>query len=83
MRVECGVAPGVEVTVHYDPLLAKLITRGKTRAQAIERMARALAAFRVEGVRTTIPFCQRVMAHAGFRSGSVHTQMVEQGAFNA
>lgn len=83
VRVECGVAPGVEVTVHYDPLLAKLITRGETRGAAIDRMARALGEFRVNGVRTTIPFHQRVMAHKAFREGLVHTQMVDQGAFNA
>jgi acetyl-CoA carboxylase biotin carboxylase subunit len=83
VRVECGVAPGVEVTVHYDPLLAKLITRGETRGAAMDRMARALGEFRVDGVRTTIPFHQRVMAHNRFREGLVHTQMVDQGAFNA
>lgn len=83
VRVECGVAPGVEVTVHYDPLLAKLITRGETRGAAMDRMARALGEFRVDGVRTTIPFHQRVMAHSAFREGLVHTQMVDQGAFNA
>jgi len=83
VRVDCGVAAGVEVSVHYDPLLAKLITGGASREQAIERMAAALAAFRIEGVTTVIPFLRRVMDHAGFRAGRVHTQMVEQGAFNA
>jgi biotin carboxylase len=43
----------------------------------------ALAACVVDGVRTTIPFLRRVMAHPDFRRGAVHTQMVEQGAFNA
>ncbi|MFQ5898593.1 MAG: acetyl/propionyl/methylcrotonyl-CoA carboxylase subunit alpha [Candidatus Methylomirabilia bacterium] len=83
VRVECGVAPGIEVTVHYDPLLAKLVTRGETRAEAIDRMARALAEFKVEGVKTTVPFHQRVMAHRDFREGAIHTQMVERGAFDA
>ena len=82
VRVECGVAEGVEVSVHYDPLLAKLITTGRTRDEAIERMNAALGAFVVEGVKTVIPFHQRVMQSSLFRAGSVHTQMIEQGAFS-
>jgi len=81
VRLECGVAEGVEVTVHYDPLLAKLITTGVTRDEAIARMSGALEGFVVEGVKTTIPFQQRVMQSGAFRAGTVHTQMVEQGAF--
>jgi acetyl-CoA carboxylase biotin carboxylase subunit len=81
VRLECGVAEGVEVTVHYDPLLAKVITTGVTRDEAIARMSGALEGFVVEGVKTTIPFQQRVMQSAAFRAGTVHTQMVEQGAF--
>ncbi|HKW94672.1 MAG TPA: acetyl-CoA carboxylase biotin carboxylase subunit [Methylomirabilota bacterium] len=81
VRLECGVAEGVEVSVHYDPLLAKLIATGRTRTEAIERMSGALAAFVVEGVKTVIPFHQRVMRSEPFRAGAVHTQMVEQGVF--
>ena len=81
VRVECGVTEGVEVTVHYDPLLAKLIPSGRTRDEAIARMSAALGGFVVEGVKTAIPFQQRVMQSAAFRAGAVHTQMVEQGAF--
>ena len=81
VRVECGVAEGVEVSVHYDPLLAKLITSGPTRDDAIDRMGAALASFVVEGVKTVIPFHQRVMQSSLFRAGSVHTQMIEQGVF--
>ena len=82
VRVECGVAEGVEVSVHYDPLLAKLITVGGTRGEAIERMSAALASFVVEGVKTVIPFHQRVMQSAFFQTGAVHTQMIEQGVFS-
>jgi acetyl/propionyl-CoA carboxylase alpha subunit len=81
VRLECGVAEGVEVSVHYDPLLAKLITSGRTRDEAIERMRLALASFVVEGVKTVIPFHQRVVQSDLFRAGSVHTQLIEQGAF--
>jgi acetyl/propionyl-CoA carboxylase alpha subunit len=83
VRLETGVAEGVQVSVHYDPLLAKVVTRGDTREEAIARMQAALDGFVVEGVRTVIPFHQRVLASAAFRAGRVHTQMVEQGGFNA
>ncbi|HSB43207.1 MAG TPA: acetyl-CoA carboxylase biotin carboxylase subunit [Methylomirabilota bacterium] len=81
VRLECGVAEGVEVSVHYDPLLAKLITTGGTRDEAIARMRAALAAFVVEGVKTVIPFHRRVMESPLFHAGAVHTQMIEQGVF--
>ncbi len=82
LRLECGVAEGVEVSVHYDPLLAKLIATGESREQAVDRMRDALERFSIEGVKTLIPFHRRVMQSAAFRQGQVHTQMVEQGAFN-
>ena len=83
IRVESGVEPGSTVSVHYDPLLLKLIAHGDTRRQAIERLADALDRSVIEGVRTTIPFLRRVVASDEFRQGRVHTQMLEQGAFNA
>ena len=82
IRVESGVTEGCQVSVHYDPLLAKLVAAGTTREDAIARMEAALKAFIVEGVRTAIPFHLRVMRSAAFREGRTHTQMVEQGAFN-
>src|SRR5262249_26962479 len=83
VRVESGIVVGSEVSVHYDPLLLKLVTRGASRAEAVLRMEQALGDCVVDGVRTTIPFLRRVVAHPDFRRGAVHTQMVEQGAFNA
>jgi acetyl/propionyl-CoA carboxylase alpha subunit len=82
VRVECGAKEGGEVSVHYDPLLLKLVTRGAGRDEAIARMDLALDTCAVEGVKTTIPFLRRVLAHPDFRRGALHTQMVEQGAFN-
>jgi acetyl-CoA carboxylase biotin carboxylase subunit len=82
IRVECGVAEGVEVSVHYDPLLAKLVATGGTREEARGRLEAALDGFVVEGVRTVLPFHQRVVRSEAFRAGAVHTQMVEEGAFN-
>ena len=83
IRMESGVAEGCQVSVHYDPLLAKLVAAGATRDEAIARMQGALETFVVEGLKTAIPFHRRVMASAAFREGRTHTQMVEQGAFNA
>jgi acetyl-CoA carboxylase biotin carboxylase subunit len=83
IRVEVGVAEGVAVPVHYDPLLMKVIARGADRAEAIARLGRALDGCVVEGVRTTLPFLRKVMADGAFRAGAVHTQMIEEGAFNA
>ena len=83
IRIESGVEAGSTVSVHYDPLLLKLIAHGATRAQAIERLADALDRCVIEGVRTTIPFLRRVVASTEFQQGRVHTQMLEQGAFNA
>jgi acetyl-CoA carboxylase biotin carboxylase subunit len=82
LRIESGVEEGSVVSVHYDPLLFKLIATGVDRPQAIERLARALDACVVEGVKTTLPLLRTIAAHAEFRRGTVHTQMVEQGAFN-
>jgi acetyl-CoA carboxylase biotin carboxylase subunit len=83
IRVEVGVDEGAAVTVHYDPLLLKLVAAGGSRSEALDRMARALDATVVEGVKTTIPLLRRIVAHPDVRRGALHTQMVEQGAFHA
>jgi len=83
VRLESGVVQGSVVSVHYDALLFKLIASGADRAQAVDRLAAALDACEVEGVKTTLPLLRRIVAHPDFRGGTVHTQMVEQGAFNA
>ena len=82
IRVDAGIEAGSVVSVHYDPLLFKLVARGASRREALDRLDAALSACVVEGVRTTVPFLRRVVAHPEVRAGRVHTQMVEQGAFN-
>jgi acetyl-CoA carboxylase biotin carboxylase subunit len=82
LRIESAIETGSAVSVHYDPLLFKLVAHGASRAEALDRLGVALAASVVEGVRTTIPFLRRVVAHPEVRAGRVHTQMIEQGAFN-
>jgi acetyl-CoA carboxylase biotin carboxylase subunit len=81
IRVESGVETGSAVSVHYDPLLVKVIARGGGRDEALGRLRAALDATAVEGVRTTLPFLKKVLDHPDVRRGALHTQMVEQGAF--
>ncbi len=78
VRVDAGVEQQGEVLIHYDPMISKLTAWGRTRPEAIRRMARALEEYDVAGVETTIPFCQFVMQHEAFRSGNFSTHFVEQ-----
>ncbi len=78
VRVDAGVEQHGEVLIHYDPMIAKLITWGRTRAEAIGRMERALAEYDVASVRTTLPFCRFVMQHPAFRDGDFSTHFVAQ-----
>jgi 3-methylcrotonyl-CoA carboxylase alpha subunit len=77
IRLDTGFRQGDKVTFYYDPMIAKLIAHGDDRAAAIEKMLDALAAFRIEGITTNIPFLRRVVGHPAFRTGQVHTGFVE------
>jgi propionyl-CoA carboxylase alpha chain len=77
VRVDAGVEHGGEVLIHYDPMISKLTTWGRTRPEAIQRMQRALSEYDIAGVQTTIPFCQFVMGHDAFRSGQFSTHFVQ------
>jgi acetyl/propionyl-CoA carboxylase alpha subunit len=79
LRHECGVEPGSVVTVHYDPLLAKVIAAGRDRNDALDRLAGALDRYRVEGVKTTLPLHRRILSSPAFRAGAVHTRFLEGG----
>lgn len=76
VRVECGYDQGQEVTPHYDPLLAKVIVHAVTRGEAIERLMKALRAFRIEGVRNNIPALLEILDSPEFRAGDVHTGLL-------
>ncbi|HMR98226.1 MAG TPA: acetyl-CoA carboxylase biotin carboxylase subunit [Anaerolineales bacterium] len=78
VRVDTGVYPGFEITPFYDPMIAKLIVWGETRAQAILRMRRALEEYRIVGVRTNIPFHQIMMDSHRFMGGQYDTRFVEE-----
>jgi len=73
VRYDGGIYGGFTVPVHYDPMLAKLITWGANRDEAAARMTRALDELRVDGVKTSIAFHRRVMTHPAFLAGDLHT----------
>lgn len=76
IRHELAVHDGSMVTPFYDPMIAKLIVKGKDRGEAIDRLQRALADYQVEGIKTNIPMLQEVIAHPAFRSGDTTTSFV-------
>lgn len=78
VRVDNGYAQGMDVPIYYDPMLAKLITYGATREEAIQRMEQAIADYKVVGVQTTLPFGAFVMQHEAFRSGDFDTNFVKK-----
>jgi 3-methylcrotonyl-CoA carboxylase alpha subunit len=78
IRVDSGVATGSEVTVHYDPLLAKVVTWGLGRREAIERMRDALRRTVVLGVATNLARLRAIVEHPAFEEGALHTGFIEE-----
>ena len=76
VRNDAGVAAGAEVTVFYDPMIAKLCTWGRDRPEAIARMRRGLHEYVVTGVKTSLPFHRRVLDNAAFRAGRYDTGFI-------
>src|SRR5699024_6181488 len=76
VRVDSAVYPEYFIPPIYDSMVAKLITHGRTREEAIQRMKRALDEFVVEGVKTTIPFHPRIMEHDVFVHGDFNTNFL-------
>jgi len=77
IRVDTAAYSGWTVTPYYDSLIAKLIAHGANRDEAIIRMRRALGEFIIEGIKTTIPFHQRVLNHPDFLSGNFNTHFLD------
>jgi acetyl-CoA carboxylase biotin carboxylase subunit len=73
VRYDGGTYPGYEVPIYYDPMLAKLIVWGADRGQAIARMRRALDEYRVDGIKTSVPFHRKLMDSKDFIDGNMHT----------
>jgi acetyl-CoA carboxylase biotin carboxylase subunit len=78
VRVDSAVYPGYSIPPYYDSMVAKLITYGATREEAISRMKRALGEFIIEGVHTTIPFHLKLMDHEKFKEGNFNTKFLEK-----
>jgi acetyl-CoA carboxylase biotin carboxylase subunit len=78
IREDTGINEGGEITIHYDPMISKLIVWGADRHEAIERMIRALQEYHLTGVKTTIPFCLAVMENEKYRKGEFDTNFVDQ-----
>lgn len=76
IRHELAVHEGSLVTPFYDPMIAKLVVKGKDRDEAIDRLQEALAHYQVQGIKTNIPMLQEVIAHPAFRSGDTTTDFV-------
>jgi acetyl-CoA carboxylase biotin carboxylase subunit len=73
IRDDSGVYQGWEVPIHYDPMVSKLVAWGATRSEAIARLARALGEYHILGIKTTIPFFQKVLRDDEFISGEIDT----------
>lgn len=78
VRVDSGLYEGIEISLYYDPLIAKLLVWANDRNEAIERMKRALSEYRISGVATTIPFHLKVMNNEKFKEGKIHTHFIEE-----
>jgi 3-methylcrotonyl-CoA carboxylase alpha subunit len=78
VRVDTGVRRGDEITPYYDPMIAKLIVHGETRAAAITRMRDALAEYQIVGVHTNVEFLGRLMSAPSLVNGNLDTALIER-----
>jgi len=78
VRNDTGVAEGGEISLYYDPMIAKLVTHAKTRLEAIDAQANALDAFTIEGIRHNIPFLAAIMRHPRWRAGKLSTAFIAE-----
>ena len=76
VRVDDGFEQGMEIPIYYDPMIAKLVTHGKDREEAMQRMIRAIDEYQITGIESTLPFGKFVMQHEAFRSGNFDTHFV-------
>ena len=78
VRVDTGVAEGSEISMFYDPMVAKLVTHGATRDEAIDRQIEALDRYEIEGIGHNLDFLSSVMQHPRFRSGEITTGFIAE-----
>jgi len=77
VRVDDGFEEGMDIPIYYDPMISKLISYGKDREEAINRMVRAIDDYKIVGVETTLPFCKFVLQHDAFTSGNFDTHFIK------
>jgi acetyl-CoA carboxylase biotin carboxylase subunit len=77
VRVDVGFEEGMDIPIYYDPMIAKLVTHGKDREEAINRMIRAIDDYKIVGVETTLSFCKFVLKHKAFTSGNFDTHFIK------
>ncbi|MBA3665741.1 MAG: acetyl-CoA carboxylase biotin carboxylase subunit [Bacteroidetes bacterium] len=77
VRVDDGFEEGMDIPIFYDPMIAKLVVHGKNRAEAIEKMLRAISDYKIVGVETTLDFCTFVLKHEAFTSGKFDTGFIK------
>lgn len=78
VRVDTGVYEGGQISMHYDPMIAQLVTWGETRDEAIQQMSEALDAYVIRGVRHNIPFLSAIVRNRQFAAGELSTAFIEQ-----
>jgi len=78
VRLDTGVEEGGEISVYYDPMIAKLVTHAPTRIEAVDAMGRALDAFAIDGFRHNIPFLAALMRHPRWREGDISTKFIAE-----
>ena len=78
VRVDDGFEEGMDIPIYYDPMIAKLITHGKDRNEAIARMVRAIDEYEITGCQTTLAFCRWAIQHPAFVSGDFDTHFVKK-----
>ncbi len=77
VRVDDGFDEGMDIPIYYDPMIAKLIAHGHNRADAIQKLKKAIEDYQIKGVKTTLPFGTFVLNHAAFTTGDFDTKFVE------
>lgn len=78
VRVDDGFEQGMDIPIYYDPMIAKLVTFGKDRPEAIAKMLRAIEEYQITGIATTLPFGSFVLQHEAFVSGNFDTKFIER-----
>jgi acetyl-CoA carboxylase biotin carboxylase subunit len=80
IRTDGYVYEGYEIPMHYDPMISKVITWGRTRAEALDRMRRALYEYKITGVKTSTKFLERIMVNKDFMEGNYDTHFIEKNS---